>query len=329
MLKYRMRFVILALAIFSAASSTVSADTWRLENGQSWKGVSAENQDKFLIEVAEAKKLVNTGQTKAARKAFDTLKKDFPEITGPDLDIFIKAELLLSQKKLTKSARTYDKLLADYPKSKLRQAALDRQFAIGSAYLSGQKKVVLGIIPIAGYAEGIRIMEKITDRADIDSAIGIQAAIAVAKNYEKREKFNEAYLKWWEISSQWQSGVIGRDALLGMAQAKHAQYNKQTEHKRHFYDASCLRSARSYYERFKLLFPKDAETIGVGEILHEITEQLAFKEFRIGRYYQRTGNQQSASLYADMVISDWPDSQAAEMAKEMLTANFANEEIRQ
>ena len=414
MLKYRMRFMALAIAVVLPLLSTVSADTWRLGKDRDWKAVSAQGKDKFLLAVAETKKLVNTGQTKAARKAFDKLKKDFPEIAGPDLDAFIKAELLFCKGEFTKSAEGYDKLLTKYQQSELRQAALDRQFAIATAFLDGQKKTVLGVfkvngfaeglkitkrisqhagdspigteatvvvaqkyeergdftkairnydklltenpdsefrelvldrqyaiamaylrgqkkqvlhvVKIKGYAEGVRISEKITDRAGLDTPIGLKAAIAVAKHYEKREQFNNAYFKWWEISSQWQTGKTGADALLGMARCKHAAYNNHPEHKRPFYDASNLNIAKSCYEKFKLLYPNDAEEIAVDKILKEIDEQLAHKQFSIGRYYIRTGNKQSANLYFDMVISDWPGTKAAERVKEMITNNLADKD---
>ena len=92
MLKYRIRFIVLAMAVLLSVISAIPADTWRLEDGQDWKAVSAGDKDKFLLALAKAKNLVNTGQSKAAGKAFDALKKDFPEIAGPDLDIFIEAE---------------------------------------------------------------------------------------------------------------------------------------------------------------------------------------------------------------------------------------------
>ena len=161
-------------------------------------------------------------------------------------------------------------------------------------------------------------MEKITDRVGLDTQLGIKASVDVAENYEQRKKFNEAFLKWWEISLEWEMGPVGADALLGMARNKHAVYNKPPEYKRTFYDASSLSSAKSYYGRFKLLYPKDAKEIGIDEILSEIDEQLAYKQLSIGRYYQKTGNRQSANLYYDMVVNDWPDSKAAEEAKEML-----------
>jgi len=365
--------------------------TWRLGKDQEFKTVSPEGKDKFLLAVAETKKLVNTGQIKAARRAFDELKKDFPEIAGPDLDAFIEAEILFCKGKFIEAADSYDKMLTEYPQSELRQAALDRQFAIATAflgdqkitvlgifkvrgfaqglkimkriserasntpigteatvvmaqkheekgrltkafriyeklliehpnnefrelildrqyaiataYLRGEKKRVLRVVKMRGYAEGIRIMEKITGRAGLDTPIGLKAALAVAKHYENRKKFNEAYFKWWEISLQWQIGKTGRDALLNMARCKHTAYNSHPEHKR----------------------PLE---IDVDQILVEIDEQLAYKQFSIGQYYQRTGNIQSANLYFGMVIRDWPGSKAAELAKEVLTRNLESKETK-
>ncbi|MHC4324348.1 MAG: hypothetical protein ACYSUX_08755 [Planctomycetota bacterium] len=310
----RIRFVIFALAIVLTALSMASA----VEKTQDSRAVSAEGEDKFLIAVAEAGKFVDADQTKAAGRAYEAIKKDFPEIAGPAFDIFVEAEKYYCRVHYTKAVRNYNKLLDEYPESGFREAALDRQFAIATAYLAGKKKTLIAFIKIKGYAEGIRIMEKITDRVGLDTQMGIDASVDVAENYEQRKKYNEAFLKWWEISLEWEMGRIGADALLGMARNKHAVYNKPPEHKRAFYDASCLNSAKSYYGRFKLLYPKDAREIGVDEILQEIDEQLAYKQLSIGRYYQRTDNRQAANLYYDMVVNDWPDSKAAEQAKQML-----------
>ena len=321
MLKYKKQLIELLILGVLSGLSTIYANTWQLEDNQNWDLVATDNQSKFLKAIAETQKIVDENQTKTAKKYFEKIKEDFTDFSGPDLDLFIKAELFLSDKKLTTAARTFDKLLKKYPESKLRDISIDRMFEIGKIYLGGKKKVLLSFIQISGYAEGIRILEKVTDYAGIDSQIGTDAAVAVAQNYEKREKFHEAYLKWWEISSQWQTGPIGRDALLGMAKAKHAIYNKNPEQKRSYYDASCLRSARSYYERFKLLFPEDAKAIDVDGTIDEINEQLAYKEFVTAQYYQQTGSRQSANLYYDMVTTNWPETKGAQKAKEILTEN--------
>jgi outer membrane protein assembly factor BamD (BamD/ComL family) len=283
-----------------------NSETWRLGEEGQWKTVTAE--DKYLLAVAEIKNLINMGQTEAVGQAIDKLKKDFPEIAGPDLDAFIKAEMLYASGKFTKAARSYDKFLDEFPTSELYEAAMDRQFAIATAFLGGQKKRVLGVFKMSRYAEGIKIMEKISDRAG-DAPIGIKAAVAVAQYYERRGKFAEAYHKWSEISSRWPTGQIGKDALLSMARCKHAAYKGPK------YDASDLISTKSYYENFKLRYPEDAKAIDIDKILKQIDGQLAYKEFNTGEYYQKTGNAPSANLYYQMVVNNWPGSTAAEMAK--------------
>ena len=321
MLEYRIRFIALALLVAGLASRTASADAWRLDEDQEWKKVSAERRDSFLLALANAGRFVNTGQVKPAQASFDAIKKDFPEIAGPDLDVFIEAEMFYCKGKLAKTIRSHDKLLVEHPRSSFRDAALKRQFAIGTSFLAGKKKKVLGLIKMRRYGEGIAIMEKITDRTGFDTIMGIEAALAVAENYEEREKFNEAYLKWWEISLHWQKGPVGRDSLHGMARCKLAVYNRHPEHKRSLYDASCLSTAKSSYERFGLLYPEDAVEIGAYKKVREIDEQLANKQLTIGRYYQKVGNIQAANLYFDMVVKDWANSKAAETAREMLAKN--------
>lgn len=312
MFEHVVRFAMVsAVTLLLSALPAASGQTWHLQHGQDWRPVQPQGQDKFLLAVAQIKKLVNTGQTEAVRLAVVQLKKDFPEIAGPDFDAFIEAELLFCKGKFVKAARGYGKFLTEYPESELYEAALDRQFAIATVFLAGQKKTVLGVFRIRGYAEGANIMERVSDRAG-DAPIAISAAVAVAESLQRRGKFNEAYHKWSEIQSRWPMGQCARDALLGKARCKHAAY-KGPE-----YDASNLVSARSYYEDFRLQYHKDAEKIGVDEILKQINEQLAYKQFSIGRYYQKTGNRQSANLYYQMVMDNWPESPTAEMASKQL-----------
>jgi outer membrane protein assembly factor BamD (BamD/ComL family) len=309
MRKYKVQFVMLAVVTGLSALPVFSAETWRLNEQGQWKAVSVE--DKYLLAVAEIKKLVNMGETSAVRQAIDKLKKDFPEAAGPDSDAFMNAEMLFCEGKYTRAVRSYDKFLNEFPKSELYEAALDRQFAIATAFLGGQKKRVLGVFMMSRYDEGIKIMERITDRMG-SAPIGVKAAEAVAQSYERRGKFDEAYLKWSEISSRWPTGDVGKESLLNMARCKHAAYKGPK------FDASNLISAKSYYENFKLRYPEDTKEFGVDKIINDIEEQLAYKEFNTAEYYRKTGNRQSANLYYQRVVDNWPGSTAAKMAKDAM-----------
>jgi len=323
MVKFRIQIVItLAAVVMLSACLPLSADTWRLEQGRDWKPVQPEGKDKYLLAVAEIKKLVNTGKTEAVTKALNKLKKEFPEIAGPDLDAFMEAEMLFSKGSFVKAVNSYDNFLVEFPESRFFDVVLDRQFAIATAYLAGQKRRVLKVFKLKGYEQGERIMDRITDRAG-EAPIGKKAAIAVAKSYEKRGKFDEAYLEWSQISSRWPTGQMAKNALLGMARCKHAAYKGPK------YDSSDLISAKSYYENFKLRYPKDAEKFGVDKILRQIDRQLAYKQFSIGRHYQKIGNKQSANFYYQMVIDNWPNSTAAKQARKMMSdMNLRSEKVK-
>lgn len=313
MFESKRRFLILSSVILALwVRPLASAKTWHLEKGRDWKAVS--NEDKYLLAVAEIKRLVNAGQTEAVGEALAQLKKDFPEISRPDFEAFMQAEMLFSAGEFVKAVRGYDKFLAEFPESALYEAALDREFSIATAFLAGQKRPILKVFKIRGYAEGERIMERIVDRAG-DVPIAKKAALAVAKSLERRGKYNEAYHRWSEISSQWPTGQMGKESLLAMARCKHAAYRGPK------YDASSLVSAKSYYENFKLRYPKESEEINVDERFKQINEQLAYKQLDIGRYYQKVGDKQSANLYYQMVLDNWPASTAAKMVRQMRSGN--------
>jgi len=305
-----MRYVGIVLAgLVLAGPAAIGGQVYRLGEGGKLEQVGQSKEQRYLLRVAEIKRLVNEGDAKAAKEAAERLKKDWPGIAGEDFDAYMEAELLLCRGKLAKAARRYDKLLDDYPASGLRDAALEREYEIGTDFLSGRKRRVLKIFNIRGYAEGVRIMEKIGDRAG-KAEIAQRAAVAVARYYERRGKWADAYLKWSQISSDWPVGELGKESLLGMARSKYAAYKGPR------YDVSSLISAKSYYENFRLRYADEAGRIGVDEILSKIDEQLAEKTLDTARYYSRTGSNEAANMYYQMVIDKWPGSKSAAAAAE-------------
>ncbi len=102
-----------------------------------------------------------------------------------------------------------------------------------------------------------------------------------------------------------------------MAQTLHASYDGTQ------YDAAVLDSARSYFEDYQAQYD-DAGRLKIAETLALITEQLAYKEYDMGFYYERTGSMAAAERYYHKVIEGWPDSKAAQMAQARLAPNAAS-----
>ncbi len=270
--------------------------------------------------MAELNDLIRAGDKDQARAALEGLKEDYPQMVGPDLDQFVEAELDYWKDGYDKAAPKYEKMLKDFPGSEYAPTANDRLFDIAKAYLNGRKKIVLWIIPMSGAAEGLKLMESISDRVGLQepNSVGLKAAIVVAEHHEAHEEYLEAYTKWSEIASYWEKGPVAKKAVYRMAEDNYLAYDLNPPKRRAFFDASKLTTAKTYYEKYSLLYPQDANSLDIPEKLKQIDEKVAFKQYTIARYYVRAGKEQAARLYFDMVVRNWPKTEAAELARREL-----------
>jgi outer membrane protein assembly factor BamD (BamD/ComL family) len=298
------------------------SQTWRLGKDQQWQQVSSDEQGRYTLAVSHIKQLISDGRTNDAQKALANLKKDFPAMAGADLDAFIAADLLYAEGKFTDSIPAFDAFMDSYPTSPLYEAALEREFQMGTALLAGYKVPLLKFFRVKGYDEGVKVMNRLADRAG-DAPVAQQALIEVAKSFEKRTLWREAFDTWADISSRWPTGQIGKDALLNMATTMYAGYRGPR------YDATGLVSAKGYYQNYQSRYPADANQIGVPAILARIEDQIAYKQYGIGAYYQHVGIKTGAVLYYDQVVSNWPVTQAGKLAivGQQETAKMKQEDI--
>jgi len=301
------------------------AETWQLKGGEKLESTADVPQDPYLRAIVELKKLVKEEDVgvKDVKAALEQIKDEFPDRVGPDLELFALGEMRYWHNRYGKALVKYEKLLKDFPGSEYAGLSLQREFDMAQEYLQGRKKVVLRIIKLSGGPEGVQIMERISDRVGMEepNGIGLRAAIYVAEYYEAHEKYLDAYLKWSEIASYWETGPIAKRALYRMAEDNLAAYNYPPEEKRANYDASKLTTAKTYYEKFLLLYPEEAKQNEVPQKIEQIDEQMAEKQYTIGRYYERTGERRAANLYYDMVVQNWPKTRAAALAREALEGN--------
>jgi outer membrane protein assembly factor BamD (BamD/ComL family) len=301
-------FIVAAILCIGEVALCAEPQTWHLGKDQKWQEVSGDAQSRYMLAVSKIKQLVSSGNAGEAQKSLANLKKEFPSLAGADLDAFIAADLLYANGKFTDSIVAFDKFMDDYPTSKLYEAALEREFQMGTALLAGYKVPLLKIFRVKGYDEGVKVMNRLADRAG-DARVAQEALIAVAKSFEKREKWREAYDTWADISSRWPTGQIGKNALLGMASTMYASYRGAK------YDATGLISAKGYYQAYKSRYPEDAAGIDADKILTQIEEQIAYKQYSIGKYYQHVGVKTGTVLYYDQVVHNWPDTEAGILAK--------------
>ncbi|MHC4373447.1 MAG: tetratricopeptide repeat protein [Planctomycetota bacterium] len=307
----------MVLAMLSILIGVGTAETYHLSGENSWENAADTPEGEYLLAVSKIKQQLLTGKKSDVVNALEQLKSDFPEMAGAEIQAYLDAEKLYANAKWYKAATAYKKFIGAWPDSILQPAALERVFSIATAYLQGQKRSFIKVLRLPAFDTGVELMRDVADRAG-NAPIGLRALTTLAENQERKEQFVEAYYTWQEIADRWPTGQTRQTAVLRMAQTLHASYDGAP------YDASVLESARSYFEDYQMQYPQEASRLEVAQTLALITEQLAYKEYEMGFYYERTGSMAAAEQYYNKVIKEWPDSKAAQMAKARLLPDAAS-----
>lgn len=297
-------------AMLAALVAASSADTYRLSSEKGWQNVAGDPESEYLLAMSKIKQQLLTGTNADIVGALESLKKDFPDMAGTEIDAYVGAEKLYAHGKLYKAGTAYKKFLDAWPDSILQPAAMERLYSIATAYLQGEKRVFIKILKLPAFDTGVDLMNDVADRAG-NGPMGLRALTTLAESQEKKKLFQDAYLTWQRIADQWPTGKPRQTATLRMAQALHASYDGAE------YDDSVLKKALSYFQDYNNQY-EDASPLGVPETINLITEQLAYKQYETGFYYERTGKPDIATQYYQKVITGWPESKGAKMAQARL-----------
>ena len=308
---FEIKRIWMILAVLSILVGVGTTETYHLSGENSWENAADTPEGEYLLAVSKIKQQLLTGKKSDVVIALEQLKSDFPEMAGAEIQAYLDAERLYANAKWYKAATAYKKFIGAWPDSILQPAALERVFSIATAYLQGQKRSFIKVLRLPAFDTGVELMRDVADRAG-NAPIGLRALTTLAENQERKEQFVEAYYTWQEIADRWPTGQTRQTAVLRMAQTLHASYDGAP------YDASVLESARSYFEDYQMQYPQEASRLEVAQTLALITEQLAYKEYEMGFYYERTGSMAAAEKYYNKVIEEWPNSKAAQMAKARL-----------
>ncbi|MGH2271125.1 tetratricopeptide repeat protein [Anaerohalosphaeraceae bacterium U12dextr] len=302
-----MRKAGIGLLLILCTVCTGRAETLRLTPQGQWQNLAADPQGQHVLALAELKQKILAGDKNDALEALEKFKTDYAEYAGDDLNAYIEAETLYAKQNWSKATKQFQKFVKDWPESPFFDIANERLYSIGTAFLNGQKRQVLGILWLSAFDNGVEIMRDIADRMGT-GPMGLRALVTLAEAYEKRKMYAEAYEVWSEVADKWPTGDVGQQALLRMAQCLHAAYKGPR------YDPTWLVSAKAYYEDYLKRYPQQAAQIKTSDTIAMIVQQQAYKNYWIAQYYDRTDHPLAANLYYQYVIDTWPESEAGYMA---------------
>jgi outer membrane assembly lipoprotein YfiO len=315
-----MRILSLGLvSIFFLVSSSIVAygavaapQTWEFRDGR-WQQVATKTttqpviQDEQLDRVEE---LIEAHQSKSAiTLSLNWLKnhKDH-DAAGRDRALFLMAEALFQYGNRIKSYYYFDELMEEYPESPLFYPALQRQYDIADAYLSGYKRRFLMIPMLGAEEEAIEMLYRIQQHSP-GSPLAEKSLLRTADYYFANSEFDLAHDAYSAYAKGYPRSPVISKVKLRQAFSSLALFRGVK------FDASPAIDAREELRDINMAYPELAADENVPAVVDGIDSSFARKLYYTADFYRRTKEPVAAVYTYRFLIKSYPNSMEAERAR--------------
>ncbi|MGI6240331.1 MAG: tetratricopeptide repeat protein [Candidatus Omnitrophota bacterium] len=293
--------LIIPVSLVLVPGPRANADwVWSPERGEfvsTDEGGQDDSQDAFdqALDYFQEKKL------DPAAEGFELILKKYPKsIVAPEAQYRL-GTIHEEKGDLVKAHKAYQNLLKTYPQSERFEEVVEREYEIGSAFLSGEKGVLLGLKIRPSVPMAIDIFKGIVEAAPF-SAFGDKAQFQLGNAYMKSGQYDPAMEAFQEVIDQYPQSPLVQDARLQMAEASYAKSQVEIR------DQSALDDVSQQVERYLQKYGSSAEADRATQIRREVDERNAEKNYRIGAYYEKENYLESALIYYRDTVKRYPDT---------------------
>jgi outer membrane assembly lipoprotein YfiO len=227
-------------------------------------------------------------------------------LKAPDRDrgLFLLAVIYFEQDDRLVAFYHLDELMDKYPSSRFFALALQKQYDIADAFLSGYKRRFLGLHILSAEEEGIEMLYRVQERSP-GSAIAERALLRTADYYFRTSQFDLAADAYGAFARAYPrspdvSYVKLREAFSSLAQFRGVRY-----------DATPLLDARSQFLEVLDKYPDLAAEENVKDRIERIDNTLADKLYITGEFYVRTHKPAAAAYVYRYMLQRYPQAPVA------------------
>lgn len=285
-----------------------------------WKAVAPPIPGTEEGDLALARAMLAREEFDEARSALKAWRKAHPESPRHAEALFYSADAEVAAIQAGKSGdlmtayKWYEEILDNHAGTPWADRALRRELIVAEMFLfKGVKQWVWGgILRLPATDEALDMLNRLIDQRAPGSPLAEQALRLKAEYHYNAGEFIEAEADYARLARDFPRGRYERLALLRSADAAFAGFAGID------YDDRPLLEADERYRRYAAQYSESAAAEGVAQRLERIRENRAEKEFRIGRFYERTKRPKAAAHYYRFVLANWADTTAARDARDRL-----------
>ncbi len=261
-----------------------------------------------------ARSLLARGKAKKARSQLKKWLKRYPDSPRYPEALFYLADAEFQLARYYKAYERYEELLDSVLAGDLIERALRRELAIAELFLTGKRRKVLGVALLPATEEGLDMLDSIAMRRITPPELAEQALKLRADYFYGQGQFAEAELEYARLAREFPRGAYTPMATLRSAQAAMASFGGIK------FDDAPLIEAETRFRLVLRRYPKFAEQQQVPQLLEQIRNTRAQKEYHIASWYHKTKRYQAAKFYYQTVIEHWSDTHWASLAQGGLEA---------
>lgn len=275
-----------------------------------WINPKYSPEENARLQLQEVKKHFNNEQYSIALRDAKRLVSYFPNAReAADAQFYIGA-CLEKLGKAYEAYKAYQLAIEKYPFSQKIMEMTQCQYEIGKLFLEGKARQSMGSI-LSGDEPAIEIFNSVIENAPYSEfaassqyKLGL-ALVKVKHLYEAKEAFQKVLDNYpdseWTESAKYQIAVVTARVSGGFV-----------------YDQATTVSARKQFEDLVKSYPDAQFSQEAKDKITQLKTEEAEGHFNIARFYEKQKAFQSARIYYQYVIDNYPTSSWAEEARQQL-----------
>jgi outer membrane protein assembly factor BamD len=251
------------------------------------------------------------GNTKRAINAYKTIVKRHPKDALASTALYRAAQLQEQIHLYTPAADSYLQLVERYPSSAHFDDAIEGQFRVGEAYLSGKKLKVLGIPVASALDRAVTIFANVVRTAPYGKYTA-RAQFNIGMAREKQGANDAAIQAYQAVVDKFPNEPIAVDAQyqIGYIWFTAAQLGTN--------DAAASNNAKTAFQDFLFHYPKSEKAAQARKNLDILEHKQTNNSFKVAKFYDKQKYYRAAVIYYNEVIRQQPGSQESNEAKKRI-----------
>ncbi len=257
-----------------------------------------------------AKSFYDTKKYEEAKREFKKLLKHYPKSFEAAESQYYLGLIEDTQGNLYEAYQAYQNVIDKYPFSERIPQVIEREYKIGEAFMSGQKRKAMGV-PLPVENPSIEIFNRVVE----NSTYGPWAAAAqyklglvlkgLLRYYEAEDALNKVVSNYPD--SEWAAAAKFQIAACRAAVSRGPDY-----------DQGSAKEAEEKFEAFVKEHPDAALSVEAEKNIEQLKEKDAESNYSIARFYEKQKEFEAAKIYYNAVINNYPNSQWSVKALEGL-----------